>query len=195
MSLQEGLGSYDDASTLIPGNVIFREKLLPDIATLANTNRQASASAESLATMWSPYNTLFHSIKEKCIELLKEGAESRKQKKKIRKEAPPAFHEAAAASQSSTATTFLYHTLRFCVKTIEHYKWDESESWFYPVYRSEHTVTVKVWRGDCKQVVEKESAGHAGFTANATYVDCPWGWHQNAPYDAKAWTPAEVMCF
>ena len=194
---QRALDSKDNNCADIPGERIFKERILPDIVTWAATYTAVALTIDSLKKDFDvAASSIYKALLAKLERELLDAGECRSQGRKMEKGADKSGgrdpNAAGARAEIAKTEAVLAWEQDFTVKQILHYKLHK-DGFFKPVHDVPRTCQLRMYRGNCFNVVDKEcEARVTGFCAESMYVDPPWGWFPERNEDKDVYSAEEI---
>ena len=184
-TVQEALNTKDAMGKDIDGAVVFRERLLPELAQWADTYQQPAQTQAAVYRDCTTQNTLYKSLYLNTVKEIKDAEQCRADGRKM----PPAEKVRAPVNPQAAPVgkldAVLAHEDEYVVPEITHYHLRTEDNTFFPVHgpRS-RTVTWRAYRGHCLDAIQKEvDVQLHGLTIQAAYMDIPWGYHKERNED------------
>ena len=189
------MDSKDHLGNDIPGERIFKERILPDIVSWSATYTAVALTKDALEKDFDmEANSIWKALRMKLERELKDALQCRTDGKKIEKgEAKKGGRELSNRADITRTEAVLMFEEDFTVTPILYYKLDKDDGFFKPFFDTPRTCQLRIYRGNCFNVVDKECEARVnGFCSESMYIDPPWGWFPDRNEDKDTYTGDEI---
>ena len=188
------MDSKDSNGADIPGERIFKDKILPDIVAWSATYTAVALTQDSLKKDFDiEANSIYKALRMKVDRELKDALQCKNDGKKIDKAGQvQKGRETSNRTDATRTEAILMFEQDYVVTPILYYNLGK-DMVFRPFHGTPRTCQLRLYRGNCFDVVDKECAARTnGFCAESMYLDPPWGYFPERNEDKDVYTGDEI---